>query len=88
MDACAILSPVSEFYQPIDEDDAPHALAMALAGNAIQDLITAADLLQKAILSGEPPEDLTKLREAGIAYAESYLDLMAQAATQTLAQEP
>jgi len=88
MSGCATVSPVSEFYQPVEESDAPHKIAMALATNALQDITSAADELQRSIVRGDPPEDQARLHAAGMAHAESYLNLMARAATQTLAQEP
>lgn len=82
---CATVSPVSD--RP-DIAEPAHRLPMELATETIHDMIDSADRLMDSILAGEPPEAQQKIREVAQAQFEAYLDLMAQAATLTLAQDP
>lgn len=65
-----------------------HRMPMALAGEVLQDLITAADLMQQAVYLARPQSEIDRHREAARALAESYLDLMAEAATHVRALKP
>lgn len=65
-----------------------HKMPMALATETLQDIISSADALQKAILDDATIEQQQKIREVAMAQAESYLDLMAQAARHARALKP
>lgn len=78
---CATLLPVT---RRIDEDDpriTAHRMPMALAHDALLDIISSADLMQKAIYNAQPESEIDRYRETARAQFEAYLDLMAQAAT-------
>jgi len=75
----------------IDADDPrlnAHKMPMAMATETLQDIISSADALQKAILDDAPLEQQQKIREVAMAQAESYLDLMAEAARHARALKP
>lgn len=75
----------------IDADDprlTAHRMPMALATETLQDIISSADALQQAILVDAPIERQQKIREVAMAQAESYLDLMAEAARHARALKP
>ncbi|MNU01486.1 hypothetical protein D3C72_2449080 [compost metagenome] len=60
----------------------------AMATETLLDIITSADLLQKAILHDNPVEQQQKIIETAKAQFEAYLDLMAEAARLTRALKP
>ena len=75
----------------IDADDprlSAHRMPMELATDTLQDIISSADALQQAILVDAPLERQQKIREVAMAQAESYLDLMAEAARHARALKP
>ena len=65
-----------------------HKMPMAMATETLQDIISSADALQKAILDDATLEQQQKIREVAMSQAESYLDLMAQAARHARALKP
>lgn len=65
-----------------------HKMPLALATETLQDIISSADALQQAILVDAPLERQQKIREVAMAQAESYLDLMAEAARHARALKP
>ena len=65
-----------------------HKMPMAMATETLQDIISSADALQKSILGDAPIEQQQKIREVAMAQAESYLDLMAEAARHARALKP
>lgn len=74
----------------IDPDKRPaaHKMPMAMAHDVILDIVTTADLMQKAIYTGAPAAEVERIREAGRSQFEAYMDLMAQAATHVRALKP
>jgi 2-oxoglutarate dehydrogenase complex dehydrogenase (E1) component-like enzyme len=85
--ACAIVPPVT---RRIDHDDprltAPD-MAARMATETLMDVVTSADLLQKAIINDNPVEQ-QKIIEVARAQFEAYLDLMAEAAHHARALKP
>ena len=59
-----------------------------MANEALEDLISSGDSLQQAIIRGAGPAEQQKIREVAMAQAETYLDMMAEAATHVLALKP
>lgn len=85
---CATVAAVT---RRIDHDDprlTAHKMPLAMAGEALSDLISSGDLLQEAIIRDAPQAEQQKIREVAMAQAEAYLDMMAQAATHVRALKP
>lgn len=88
MQTCATLPSMTDRIDIHDPRLNAHRTPMALAGEVIQDFITAADLMQKAIYSAQPQTEIDRHRETARALSETYLDLMAEAATHVRALKP
>lgn len=88
MRSCATLPAMTKRIDIDDPRLSAHRTPMALAGEVIQDFITAADLMQKAIYSARPQTEIDRHRETARALSETYLDLMAEAATHVRALKP
>ncbi len=73
---------------PSDPRLTAHKMPMLMANEALEDLISSGDNLQQAILRDASTAEQQKIREVAMAQAESYLDLMAQAATHVRALKP
>lgn len=86
MHACGIFSPMSGTSD--DPRFTAHKMPSAMATETLLDIITSADLLQKAILHDNPVEQQQKIIETAKAQFEAYLDLMAEAARLTRALKP
>lgn len=82
----ATVSPVSD--QTSDPRFTAHRMPMEMATETLRDLIDSGDALQQAILTDQPLAEQQRLREIGMAQAESYFDLMAEAATNARAIKP
>lgn len=76
---CAIINPMAR--NPDDDRETAHLMPSKMSTEIILDVVTTADLMQKAIYTGEPREDVERLREVARAQFEAYLDAMAAAAT-------
>lgn len=85
---CAIVAPVTDDFTSDDPRFTAHKMPSAMATETLLDVITSADLLQKAILHDNPIEQQMKIIETAKAQFESYLDLMAQAARHARALKP
>ena len=85
---CAILPLVSDDFTRDDPRFTAHKMPMAMATETLQDIISSADALQKAIIADFPLEQQRKIREVAMAQAESYLDLMAEAARHARVLKP
>ena len=85
---CAILTLVSDDFTRDDPRFTAHKMPMAMATETLQDIISSADALQKAIIADFPLEQQRKIREVAMAQAESYLDLMAEAARHARVLKP
>lgn len=83
---CATVPPVASNTN--DEREMAHRMPGALATATIIDVVTTADLMQRAIYEDHPREEVERLREIARAQFEAYLDLMAQAATHVRALRP
>lgn len=85
---CGILPLVSDDFTRDDPRFTAHKMPMAMATETLQDIISSADALQKAIIADFPLEQQRKIREVAMAQAESYLDLMAEAARHARVLKP
>jgi hypothetical protein len=85
MNACVILQPVSDAPNP---RLTAHRMPMALANETFSDMITSAELLQKAVINDQPETELQRLRDTAKAQFEAYLDLMEMAAVHVRALKP
>lgn len=85
---CAILPLVPDDFTRDDPRFTAHKMPMAMATETLQDIISSADALQKAIIADFPLEQQRKIREVAMAQAESYLDLMAEAARHARVLKP
>lgn len=83
---CAMLLPVSD--QPSDPRFTAHRMPMAMAHEALSDMIDSGAALLEAITTDQPQEERLRLRQIGLAQAETYFDLMAEAATHARAIKP
>jgi 2-C-methyl-D-erythritol 4-phosphate cytidylyltransferase len=88
MHTCVIVPPVTNYIDPEDPRATAHQMPMAMATETLQDIISSADLLQKAIIDDASHAEQAKIREIGIAQCESYFDLMAEAARHSRALKP
>ena len=85
---CAILALVSDDFTRDDPRFTAHKMPMAMATETLQDIISSAHALQSAIIADVTLEQQQKIREVAMAQAESYLDLMAEAARHVRAIKP
>ena len=83
---CAILTPVAS--DDTDPRFKAHKMPAAMATETLLDVISSADLLQKAILADSPIEQQQKIIETAKAQFEAYLDLMAEAARHARVLKP
>lgn len=83
--SCGILSAVSDTPDP---RLTAHRMPMALANETFSDMITSAELLQKAVINDQPETERQRLRDTAKAQFEVYLDLMEMAAVHVRALKP
>lgn len=65
-----------------------HRLPMALANDAVQDLIQSAHMLHEAVVEGAPQAQQDRIRAAGLEHYRSYVEFMVQAAHHVRALKP
>lgn len=65
-----------------------HRMPMAMATETLSDMIDTAALIQTRLIEGADEDELSQLRETGLAQAATYFDLMTQAARCALALKP
>lgn len=70
------------------QDTASATVLVDLAIEALQDIITTADLLQQAIVAEAAPGEIQKLRDTAKSQFEAYLDLKERAAVAALKLKP
>lgn len=88
MSGCATIVAMSRRLNADDPRLTAHKMPMLMATEALEDLISSGDNLQKAIVGDAPLAEQLRIREVAMAQAEAYLDLMAQAATHVRALKP
>lgn len=76
---CATVPAVAT--NPEHERETAHRMPSKMSTEIILDVVTTADLMQKAIYNSEPQAEIERLREVARAQFEAYLDAMASAAT-------
>lgn len=82
---CAIIPSVA---RNTDDRETAHRMPSKMSTEIILDVVTTADLMQKAIYKGEPQSEIERLREVARSQFEAYLDSMAEAATHVRALRP
>jgi hypothetical protein len=86
MQTCATVPPVAT--DPEHERETAHRMPSKMATEIILDVVTTADLMQKAIYNDQLQAEIERLREVARAQFEAYLDAMAEAATYVRALRP
>lgn len=83
---CATVPPVA--INPEHERETAHRMPSKMSTEIILDVVTTADLMQKAIYNDQGQTEIERLREVARAQFEAYLDAMAAAATHVRALRP
>lgn len=85
---CGTVSAVKRYIDPDDPRVTAHRMPMAMASETLQDLITDGDRLMSAVINDEGQLAQESIRDSARAHLESYLDLMAEAATHARKLKP
>ena len=83
---CATVPAVAN--EPQHQRETAHRMPSKMSTEIILDVVTTADLMQKAIYNDQPQAEIERLREVARAQFEAYLDAMAESATHVLALRP